>query len=59
MLGRAVLYGLAAAGEAGVTRVIEILGDELDRTLAMLGCRGVADLSAAHVEPSAAPGEGW
>ncbi len=50
MLGRATLYGLAAAGEAGATHVIEILKDEIDRTLAMLGCRSVAELSPAHVQ---------
>ncbi|MCM2493643.1 alpha-hydroxy-acid oxidizing protein [Burkholderia glumae] len=53
MLGRAALYGLAAAGEAGVTRVLEILRDEVDRTLAMLGCRGLAELSASHLAPAA------
>lgn len=64
MLGRATLYGLAAAGEAGVTRVLEILCDEVDRTLAMLGCRNVAELSASHLAPampatlSATAGEG-
>ncbi|WP_414449899.1 alpha-hydroxy-acid oxidizing protein [Burkholderia sp. 22PA0099] len=53
LLGRATLYGLAVAGEAGASRVIAILKDEIDRTLAMLGCRSVAELSPAHVK---APG---
>jgi (S)-mandelate dehydrogenase len=43
--GRAPLYGLAAAGEAGVTAVIELLRDEADRTLALLGCCGVRELA--------------
>jgi (S)-mandelate dehydrogenase len=37
MIGRATLYGLAAAGEAGVTRALEILTAELDRVLGQLG----------------------
>ncbi|MEK6424869.1 MAG: alpha-hydroxy-acid oxidizing protein [Burkholderia gladioli] len=54
LLGRATLYGLAVAGEAGASRVIAILKDEIDRTLAMLGCRSVAELSPAHVNALAA-----
>ena len=37
LIGRAGLYGLAANGEAGVTRAIEILKKEIDVTLALLG----------------------
>jgi (S)-mandelate dehydrogenase len=46
LLGRATVYGLAAGGAPGVTRAIEILADEFDRTLALTGCRNVGDLSA-------------
>jgi (S)-mandelate dehydrogenase len=45
ILGRAVNYGLAAGGAAGVTRALEILSDEFDRTLALNGCCSSADLS--------------
>jgi (S)-mandelate dehydrogenase len=45
LLGRAPLYGLAAGGEAGVARALAILADELDRTLALTGCPGVAELA--------------
>jgi len=45
LLGRALAYGLAAAGAAGATRALEILRDEFDRTLALTGCRSPADLS--------------
>ncbi|HVE79906.1 MAG TPA: alpha-hydroxy acid oxidase [Gemmatimonadaceae bacterium] len=38
MLGRPVLWGLAAGGEAGVRRVLSLLGEELDRALALCGC---------------------
>jgi len=44
MAGRPFLYGLAAGGEAGVTRAIEILRTELDVGLALLGRASVADL---------------
>lgn len=45
ILGRAVNYGLAAGGAAGVTRALDILRDEFDRTLALNGCCSTADLS--------------
>lgn len=43
-LGRAYLWGLAAGGEAGVSRAIEILESELKRTMALLGRARIADL---------------
>jgi len=46
ILGRAAGYGLAAGGAAGVTRALDILRDEFDRTLALNGCCSPADLSA-------------
>ena len=36
-IGRAYLYGLAAAGEAGVARALALLGEELRRDLALMG----------------------
>ena len=45
LLGRATLYGLAAGGEAGVLRAIEILRSEIDRTIGMLGLTSVEDLT--------------
>src|SRR5690606_27785482 len=39
MSGRALLYGLAAAGEAGVARALELLRAELERDMKLLGCR--------------------
>jgi len=47
--GRAYAYGLAAAGEAGVNRAIEILRTDLDRTLRLLGCASVAELDGSYV----------
>jgi L-lactate dehydrogenase (cytochrome) len=50
LCGRAYAYGMAAAGEAGVTRAIEILRADLDRTLRLLGCRSVAELDRSYVD---------
>ncbi|MDF3837777.1 alpha-hydroxy-acid oxidizing protein [Cupriavidus basilensis] len=46
MLGRAVLYGLAARGEAGVDDVLAMFKADIDRTLALIGCPDVALLGA-------------
>jgi isopentenyl diphosphate isomerase/L-lactate dehydrogenase-like FMN-dependent dehydrogenase len=49
LVGRAWAYGLAAAGEPGVERVLQILRAELDRTLRLLGLASVAELDASCV----------
>jgi L-lactate dehydrogenase (cytochrome) len=49
LCGRAYAYGLAAAGEAGVDRAIEILCVDLDRTMRLLGCASVADLDRSYL----------
>jgi L-lactate dehydrogenase (cytochrome) len=49
LCGRAYAYGLAAAGEAGVDRAIDILRVDLDRTLRLLGCPSVAALDRSYV----------
>ena len=49
LCGRAYAYGLAAAGEAGVDRAIEILRVDLERTLRLLGCASVAGLDRSYV----------
>ena len=53
LCGRAYAYGLAAAGEAGVVRALEIFRNDLDRTLKLLGCAAIRDLdrSYANVPP--------
>ncbi len=47
LVGRAYLYGLGAAGQAGVSAAVRILGGELQRTMALLGVRTVAELRAS------------
>ena len=49
LCGRAYAYGLAAAGEEGVTRAIEILRADLERTLRLLGCPSVGALDGSYV----------
>jgi L-lactate dehydrogenase (cytochrome) len=49
MIGRAYLYGLAAGGEAGVTRAITLLRNEIKRALMLLGCPDVKMLNPGHV----------
>lgn len=44
LLGRPMLYGVAAAGEAGAQRALEIILQEVDRTMAQLGCTSVRQL---------------
>ena len=44
LIGRPTLYGTAVAGEIGAARAIEIYRDEIDKLLALIGCRSVADL---------------
>jgi L-lactate dehydrogenase (cytochrome) len=46
LVGRGFLYGLAAAGQQGVERSLEILRGELDVTLAMTGCTAISQVSA-------------
>ena len=47
LVGRAPLYGLAAAGEAGVARALALLGSEAARTMAMLGARTISEVRTA------------
>ena len=47
MIGKSFAWGLGAMGEAGVTKVLEILHNELDVTMALCGLRDVRDASPA------------
>lgn len=52
LIGRAYAYGLAAAGEAGVARALQILRADVERTLRLLGCPSIAALNRSYVEVS-------
>ena len=49
LIGRAYAYGLAAGGETGVTRALEILRGDIVRTLKLLGCPSVTELDGSYV----------
>ena len=51
-IGRSTLYGVVAGGEVGARRAIGIIREEIDRVLALLGCRDVAELGPEflHIE---------
>ncbi|MBX9718876.1 MAG: alpha-hydroxy-acid oxidizing protein, partial [Microbacteriaceae bacterium] len=49
LVGRAYLYGLMAGGRAGVDRAIQILGDQVVRTMKLLEVSSVAELEPRHV----------
>ncbi|MGH3437770.1 MAG: alpha-hydroxy acid oxidase [Sciscionella sp.] len=48
-IGRAYLYGLMAGGREGVDRVIELLREEIVRTMKLLGVASLDELSPEHV----------
>jgi isopentenyl diphosphate isomerase/L-lactate dehydrogenase-like FMN-dependent dehydrogenase len=50
LCGRAYAYGLAAAGEAGVARALEILRTDVERTLKLLGCPSIDALDRSYVD---------
>ncbi len=48
-IGRAMLYGVAAAGEAGARRALEIFDAEIRRTMAVMGLVDIASISRDHI----------
>jgi len=52
LIGRSYVYGLGAAGEAGVTKAIEFLGKELDVTMALCGVKNVRDIDSRVIVPA-------
>lgn len=45
LIGRPIVYGLAVNGERGVKHILEILKNELERDMALLGCRTIAEIT--------------
>ncbi|CAJ2677668.1 unnamed protein product [Trifolium pratense] len=48
-IGRPVVFSLAADGEAGVRKVLEILREEFELTMALCGCRSLKEITRDHV----------
>lgn len=55
LIGRAHLYGLGALGEEGVDKVLEIIGREMDLTLALCGYKDVRELDHRILVPGSFP----
>lgn len=52
MIGRPYLYGLSAFGQPGVRRVLNLLREETERTMALLGCVNLDELGRHHITAS-------
>jgi isopentenyl diphosphate isomerase/L-lactate dehydrogenase-like FMN-dependent dehydrogenase len=50
LIGRMSVYGLALGGEAGVTRMLRLLHQELVRTLRLLGVQSIHDLNPSFID---------
>jgi isopentenyl diphosphate isomerase/L-lactate dehydrogenase-like FMN-dependent dehydrogenase len=50
LAGRAYMYGLGAAGERGVLRVLDILRADLLRTMTLLGCSSITELNRSFID---------
>ena len=53
LIGRAYAYGLGAAGQLGVSRALEILRADVERTIKLLGCTSIAQLNRSHIDAEA------
>ena len=48
-IGRPVVFALAAEGEAGVKKVLQMLRDEFELTMALSGCRSLSEITRNHI----------
>jgi L-lactate dehydrogenase (cytochrome) len=49
LLGRGYAYGMAAAGQVGIARAVEIFTADIIRTLKLLGCPSIAALDSSYI----------
>ena len=49
MIGRGYLYPLAAAGQPGVERALNLLKDEIERNMILMGCARLSDLNRSKI----------
>jgi L-lactate dehydrogenase (cytochrome) len=54
-MGRPQLYGAAVAGPAGIAKVVDILRTEIDRDMALLGCKDLSEVRADLITARGAP----
>ncbi|MEU3270576.1 alpha-hydroxy acid oxidase [Saccharomonospora sp. NPDC006951] len=55
LAGRLPVWGLAAGGTAGVSRVLDLLREEMVRTMRLMGCRSVAELGPSWLDETTIP----
>lgn len=48
-IGRPIVFSLAADGESGVRKVLQMLHDELELTMALSGCRTIKEITRDHI----------
>ncbi|XP_038998101.1 (S)-2-hydroxy-acid oxidase GLO1-like isoform X2 [Hibiscus syriacus] len=48
-IGRPVVFSLAAEGEAGVSKVLSMLREEFELTMALIGCRSLKEITRQHI----------
>lgn len=48
-IGRPVVFSLAAEGEAGVRKVLSMLREEFELTMALSGCRSLKEITRQHI----------
>jgi len=48
-MGRPYLFGLGAGGEAGVDRALDILRNDIERDMRLVGCRNVAEVNSDRI----------
>jgi isopentenyl diphosphate isomerase/L-lactate dehydrogenase-like FMN-dependent dehydrogenase len=56
LVGRPAVWGLAAGGEAGAARVLQLLEDEVRRDMTLCGVSALCELDRSFVTTSWAPG---
>ncbi|CAM6026295.1 unnamed protein product [Sphagnum balticum] len=49
-IGRPVVFSLACEGEAGVKKVLQMLRDEFELSMALAGCTKIKDINRSHVQ---------
>lgn len=55
LIGHAFIWPFAAAGEAGVRRILDLLNFEMMQGLRYLGCPAIEQLGSAYLAPDRAP----
>ncbi|KAK6781983.1 hypothetical protein RDI58_019779 [Solanum bulbocastanum] len=48
-IGRPVVFSLAVDGEAGVRKVLQMLHDEFELTMALSGCRSIKEITRSNI----------